>query len=122
MVRSASMFYCSEAVKYLPEFEDIISFSQHAGKGRPVADDEDVSKSGSAPEFVPNSGANLSTETCRAAENLDECIKTLVKNFGEGNDYFKVLVNVFQSVLLTDDHDHLKYFYMIGFYYLLQFF
>ena len=31
MVRSASMFYCSEAVKYLPDFEDIIKFETFAG-------------------------------------------------------------------------------------------
>ena len=31
MVRSASMFYCSEAVKYLPDFEDIIKFETYAG-------------------------------------------------------------------------------------------
>ena len=40
-------------------------------------------------------------------------VSTLVKNFGEGSDYFKVLVNVFQSVLLTAEHEHLKYFFMI---------
>jgi WASH complex subunit 7 len=33
MVRSASMYYCSEAVKYLPDFEDIIEFKAHAGPG-----------------------------------------------------------------------------------------
>jgi hypothetical protein len=37
-----------------------------------------------------------------------------VKNFGEGSDYFKVLVNIFQSGLLTGDNDHLKTFYIIG--------
>lgn len=33
MVRSASMYYCSEAVKFLPELDDIIKFEHHAGKG-----------------------------------------------------------------------------------------
>lgn len=33
MVRSASMYYCSEAVKYLPDFDDIISFEDCAGLG-----------------------------------------------------------------------------------------
>lgn len=42
-------------------------------------------------------------------------ITTLVDNFSEGSDYFKVLVNVFQSVLLTPDNDHLRTFFMIGF-------
>lgn len=63
---------------------------------------------------MPNTGANYCDTTLKAAENLDETISTLVKNFGEGSDYFKVLVNVFQSVLLTAEHDHLKFFYMIG--------
>ena len=63
---------------------------------------------------IPGSGANYCESTVDAAANLDEVIGTLVKNFGEGSDYFKVLVNVFQSVLLTAEHDHLKNFYMIG--------
>jgi hypothetical protein len=37
-----------------------------------------------------------------------------VSNFSEGSDYFKVLVNVFQTVLLTAEHDHLRTFMMIG--------
>lgn len=40
---------------------------------------------------VPNTGANYCDTTLKAAENLDETISTLVKNFGEGSDYFKVL-------------------------------
>eukprot|EP01038_Epipyxis_sp_PR26KG_P006379 gene6379-8787_t len=97
MVRSASMYYCSEAVKYLPEFDDIISFEENSGNG----------------EVDGREGAKLTEETIRAGKNLDDVINTLVKNFGEGSDYFKVLVNVFQSVLLTAEHDHLKTFYMI---------
>jgi hypothetical protein len=31
MVRSASMYYCSEAVKFLPDFEDIIPFKDLTG-------------------------------------------------------------------------------------------
>jgi len=52
--------------------------------------------------------AFTSSETVRAAKNVDTVIDTLVSNFGEGSDYFKVLVNVFQKVLLTDENDHLK--------------
>lgn len=36
MVRSASMYYCSEAVKYLPDFDDLISFEDCAGAGLKV--------------------------------------------------------------------------------------
>lgn len=110
MVRSASMYYCSEAVKYLPDFDDLISFHDYSGDGKPATVDSDTNEILS-PAIE---GAHLTKETVRAAKNLDECIDTLVKNFGEGSDYFKVLVNVFQSVLLNAEHDHLKYFYMIG--------
>jgi WASH complex subunit 7 len=96
------MYYCSEAVKFLPEMDDIISFEKWAG-----------STGGGEGGGEKVSGANLSQETQRAAKNMDEVISTLVKNFGEGSDYFKVLVNVFQSVLLTAEHDHLRTFYMI---------
>ncbi len=121
MVRSASMFYCSEAVQYLPDFEDVINFEKHTGKGEAAADasEPDIDAEGNP---VPGTGsvggpgitgAGLSDETVRSAKNLDEVIDTLVKNFGEGSDYFKVLVNVFQKVLLTKEHDHLKNFYLI---------
>jgi WASH complex subunit 7 len=103
MVRSASMYYCSEAVKFLPEFEDVISFADHAGKGQEAKEDGEPAVE----------GANLSDETVRSAKNLDDTIETLVKNFGEGSDYFKVLVNVFQSVLLNKEHEHLRTFYAI---------
>ena len=46
-------------------------------------------------------------------KNLDEVICTLIKNFGEGSDFFKILVQVFQETLGDDSHDHLKYFYAI---------
>eukprot|EP01040_Poterioochromonas_malhamensis_P008770 gene8770-9504_t len=104
MVRSASMYYCSEAVKYLPDFDDIIEFEKYVGSEGLTADENHGKEM---------KGANLSSETIRAAKNLDNVIKTLVKNFGEGSDYFKVLVNVFQSVLSSNDQDHLKYFYII---------
>lgn len=107
MVRSAAMYYCSEAVKFLPDFEDIISFETYTGKGREASADND------APAVQ---GADLSTESVRSAKNLDSVIDTLVDNFGEGSDYFKVLVEVFQKVLLKEENDHLKTFCMIGTY------
>jgi WASH complex subunit 7 len=109
MVRSASMYYCSEAVKFLPEFENTISFEAHAGTGSGSGSGSEEGQEGGSSV----SGANLSAETVRSARNLDETIDTLVKNFGEGSDYFKVLVNVFQSVLLNKEHEHLRTFYAI---------
>jgi len=55
----------------------------------------------------------LSEETVRAAKNLDEIIGSLSAAFGEGTDYFTVLVNVFRTVLMNDAHSHLDNFYMI---------
>lgn len=123
MVRSASMYYCAEAVKYLPEFEDMISFAEYAGEGRKAAAAAEGGEEGAAAAAASATeddatfeGAKLSPETVRAAENLDESINTLVRNFGSASDYFKILVNVFQTVLLDNNSntDHLKNFYIIG--------
>jgi hypothetical protein len=98
------MYYCSEAVKYLPELDDLISFEKHAGTG---------SGSGSGGLDLDGGSSNkegaglheecLHEECVRAGKNLDEVISTLIKNFDAGSDYFKVLVNVFQNVLLAED-------------------
>jgi len=99
MVRSASMYYCSEAVKYLPELDNKISF-------------ENLSKEG-VDEETQIKGVGFSPETVRAGKVLDDVKANLTRNFGQGSDYFKVLVEVFQSVLLTDEHEHLRCFYTI---------
>lgn len=92
MVRSASMYYCSEAVKFLPELDDTISFKRYSGSGEGKKSENSGDDGTAAPaDDTPDvSGANLSSETVRSAHNLDEVISTLVKNFGEGSDYFKV--------------------------------
>ncbi len=111
MVRSASMYYCSEAVKFLPEIDSTIKFEQHAGKGIPIPlpeveqDDGSFSGGGDSGEFKIDSGANFSEETVRAARNLDDVASILVKNFGEGSDYFKVFIlnhNMFYSFFGID--------------------
>jgi hypothetical protein len=87
------------------------SFEKYSGNGT-----KSNSNPNSSDEVEPEEnkgGAGFSEHTVKAGGNLDDVIDTLVKNFGEGSDYFKVLVNVFQSVLLTAEHDHLRTFYMI---------
>jgi len=64
MVRSAGMYFTSEAVKYLPNVEDIVDFAPLAGTGS-SSSNEGNSGGGS-------NGANLSPETVRAAANLDQ--------------------------------------------------
>ena len=49
----------------------------------------------------------------QAAKNLDQVLATLSANFAEGTDYLKVLVYVFQEVMLGDEQKHMKNFYMI---------
>ena len=87
-------------------------FSFHDGTTTGGADTGDggggVGVACEADKGYPIPGANLSPDTVRAGQNLDEVIATLLKNFGAGSDYFKVLVKVFQSVLLDPDHDRTK--------------
>ena len=45
-------------------------------------------------------GANLSADTVKAGRNLDEVVATLLRNFGAGSDYFKVVLPVVVVPLL----------------------
>lgn len=115
MVRSAGMHFCSEAVRFLPDLEQIINFEAHTGAGSSGDGEggEPAAEDGAADATGAVEGANLSAETVRAAKNLDDVVGTLVRNFSEGSDYFKVLVSVFQQVLFKGDHAHLDNFYVI---------
>lgn len=110
MVRSAGMNHCSNAIKFVPDLNHThFKFEAYAGDG--VADE----KQDETGQEVRNTirGANLSRETIVAARNLDSVISTLAKNFSENNDYFKVLVKVFQDVTASDEQKHLVNFYTI---------
>lgn len=78
MVRSAGMFYCSQAVTYLPDFENVINFADWAGKGAASG------ASDGTPEEEGAEGAAFCEETIRAGKNLDSVISNLINNFGEG--------------------------------------
>jgi WASH complex subunit 7 len=102
MVRSASMYACSEAVKFIPDLDNIMTFEALAGnQSARIGDDE-----------IPGGGFSECTVT--AARQLDQVVSNLIKNFSTGNDFFKILVNVFQPVLLSSQHQHLEAFFMIG--------
>ncbi|KAE8882575.1 WASH complex subunit 4 [Phytophthora fragariae] len=110
MVRSAGMNYCSNAIKFVPDLNHThFKFEAYAGDG--VAEE----KNDETGEVVRDEivGAKLSRETVVAARNLDSVISTLAKNFSENNDYFKVLVKVFQDVTASDEQKHLVNFYTI---------
>eukprot|EP00742_Colponemidia_sp_Colp-10_P007056 GILJ01007574.1.p1 GENE.GILJ01007574.1~~GILJ01007574.1.p1 ORF type:complete len:1186 (+),score=205.74 GILJ01007574.1:74-3559(+) len=89
MVRSAGLHHCSNAIKFVPDLADIISFEENAKQG------------------------GLSAESVEAAKNLDRCVNTLSKNFAEGTDYFKMLIHVFVDVMRHPDNMHLKNFFLI---------
>ena len=109
MVRSAGMNYCSNAIKFVPDLNHThFKFEAYAGDG--VAETNEESGEVVRDAIV---GAKLSRETVVAARNLDSVISTLAKNFSENNDYFKVLVKVFQDVTASDEQKHLVNFYAI---------
>jgi WASH complex subunit 7 len=112
MVRSAGMHFCSNAIEFVPDLRNIISFEKHIGKGDPDPDSpaapgaspagaEDGSTasatasaaSASEPPAPRVIGADLSPESVQAAKNLDAVIANLSQHFSESVDYFKVLVN-----------------------------
>jgi WASH complex subunit 7 len=85
MVRSAGMRSAAEAVKFVPDLDDIKSFADQA---------KSVSSQQSS------NGKGLSQETLDAAQQLDDVLKNLTASFAEGSDYFKLLVTVFQHGIL----------------------
>ncbi|CAB3987009.1 WASH complex subunit 4-like, partial [Paramuricea clavata] len=89
MVRSGGLHCVSNAIRFVPDLEDIISFD----------------------ELVKDEG--LSDETQEAAKNLDAAISNMAKNFAEGTDYFKLLVDVFVPQFRDAKNMHLRNFYII---------
>jgi len=86
MVQSGGLHYCSNAIKFVPDLENIPAFHQNIGEEK------------------------LSPETKVAASNLDEVLDDLAKNFAEGTDYFQVLVAIFQGVFKSEEQKHLRNF------------
>ncbi|UYV81128.1 KIAA1033 [Cordylochernes scorpioides] len=89
MIRSGGLHCCSNAIRYIPDLEDIVCFEELAREEA------------------------LSDDCVNAAAKLDSTISTLSKNFAEGSDYFKLLVEVFSSAFQDPKHIHLKNFYII---------
>ncbi|XP_064632766.1 WASH complex subunit 4-like isoform X2 [Lineus longissimus] len=89
MVRSGGLHCCSNAIRFIPDLEDIIPF-------------EELCKE-----------ENLSLECQRAGKQLDDVISNLTKNFAEGTEYFKMLVDVFSPEFRNPKNMHLKNFFVI---------
>lgn len=89
MVRSGGLYYTSNAIKFVPDLQNVVKF-------------EDLVSS-----------ENLSYSTQNASKNLDAAVGGLCKNFAEGTDYFKMLVAVFASEFRNENNVHLRNFHMI---------
>eukprot|EP01111_Echinosteliopsis_oligospora_P016308 TRINITY_DN6722_c0_g1_i1.p1 TRINITY_DN6722_c0_g1~~TRINITY_DN6722_c0_g1_i1.p1 ORF type:complete len:602 (+),score=102.79 TRINITY_DN6722_c0_g1_i1:173-1807(+) len=89
LVRSGGRNYVANAIKFVPDLQDIHKFEELVTK------------------------ENLPAETVTAAKNLDLAVDTLSKNFAEGTEYFKMLVSVFAGEFRNPQNQHLRNFYMI---------
>uniref|UniRef100_A0A8C3LGH8 WASH complex subunit 4 n=1 Tax=Chrysolophus pictus TaxID=9089 RepID=A0A8C3LGH8_CHRPC len=89
MIRSGGLHCCSSAIRFVPDLEDIVNFE----------------------ELVKEEG--LSEETQKAARQLDSVLSDLTRNFAEGTEYFKMLVDVFAPEFRSPKNMHLRNFYII---------
>ncbi|CAM9441528.1 WASH complex subunit 4 isoform X1 [Lampetra fluviatilis] len=89
MIRSGGLHCCSNAIRFVPDLEDIVNFE----------------------ELVKEDG--LSAEAIAAAKHLDAVLGTLTRNFAEGTEYFKMLVDVFAPEFRSSKNMHLRNFYII---------
>ncbi|XP_076340851.1 strumpellin and WASH-interacting protein isoform X2 [Tachypleus tridentatus] len=89
MIRSGGLHCCSNAICFIPDLDDIVSF-------------EELCKE-----------ENMSDECVKAAAKLDAVIGNLTKNFSEGTEYFKLLVDVFAPAFRDPKNMHLRNFFVI---------
>ncbi|XP_071278772.1 WASH complex subunit 4 [Agelaius tricolor] len=89
MIRSGGLHCCSSAIRFVPDLEDIVNFEEL------VKEEE------------------LSEETQKAARQLDSVLSDLTRNFAEGTEYFKMLVDVFAPEFRSTKNMHLRNFYII---------
>lgn len=89
MIRSGGLHCCSNAIGFVPDLEDVVNFES----------------------LCVNEG--LSESCINAAKQLDHVIENLGRNFAEGTEYFKLLVNVFSGEFRKPGNSHLRNFHII---------
>lgn len=89
MVRSGGRHCCADATVFLTTLEDAKSFKT----------------------LIEES--NLSPVTMQSTENLDQSVQSLICNFMQGTEYFRLLVDVFAPIFRNPKNVHLKNFYVI---------
>lgn len=89
LIRSGGMHACSNAISFLPDINSKVNFEMMC------------------------KNLNYSKTTQAAAKRLEDDIENLVRNFKEGIQYFKLLVDVFSSAFRDIKSFHLQQFYAI---------
>ncbi|CAI8002431.1 WASH complex subunit 4 [Geodia barretti] len=89
MIRSGGLHCCSNAIRFVPDLEDIVEFGEMVQK------------------------ADMPSEAVTASKIFDSVVGNLAKNFAEGTEYFKLLVDVFSPVFRNPKNRHLQNFYMV---------
>ncbi|KAL1765525.1 WASH complex subunit 7 isoform X1 [Sigmodon hispidus] len=89
MIRSGGLHCSSNAIRFVPDLEDIVSFEELVKEER------------------------LAEETLRAARHLDSVLSDHTRNSAEGTEYFKMLVDVFAPEFRRPKNIHLRNFYII---------
>lgn len=103
MVRSAGMHRVAEAIQFVPDLEHIKALSSLLQE---IGGDADVEGE--------NGGPSSAGDEKKQSGRVDQVVTELAKKFAEGTDYLKVLVDVFQGVMLNSPGSkHLENFYMI---------
>lgn len=89
MIRSGGLHCCSNAIGFVPDLEDVVNFESLCVQ------------------------QGLSEICVNAAKQLDHVIENLGRNFAEGTEYFKLLVNVFSGEFRKPENNHLRNFHII---------
>ena len=132
MERSASLHYCANAIKFVPDVRHVPKFEKWIGhdeideeddedNDEDDEDDEDELDSRHTDdmgkrrrrEALPTRGAGLSESSIEAAKTLDDVLAMLSSNYSEGTDYLQVLVFVNQKSLDPKKNPALALFYII---------
>lgn len=90
MIRSGGLHLCSNATVYLPVLDENLKFT----------------------DLLRENGIN-SENLLNAAKILEYDIKNLSKNYTQGTNYFKLLVEAFAQFFQNPKNEHLKNFYLI---------
>lgn len=89
MIRSGGLHCCSNAIQFVPDLEYVANF-------------EGLSQD-----------AQLGQDCIEAARRLDAVVTSLAKNFSEGSEYFRLLVDVFAPTFRDPSNMHLRNFFVI---------